>query len=510
MPIMLPNRNIMKTSVLIILMLTLAVPLFAQSVHAVKNSDGTTTAHLEVSNQKIASWPISFPPLLNMVNTAIPEPAAPAASLFNWSLKFTASGKVFKDVSFADDHTGYIVTELGAVYKTMNGGDNWTSVMNLGFPYYWYGVHALSPDTVVIAGFNNQAPTAQGVIRWSYDGGTTWQPNINLAVPVSGVGWLDRVHFFNADTGIVFNSFSGGAWVTANGGKDSASWNYVIINSDQAWFAGNIDADIPGKLYATGIHLARSQDYGLTWNSGDCADQVFDGGVDFLDADDNFGWTGGGQISTPVTGWIHRTTDGGSSWSGRLQTFTYPIRALSFFNASTGLALGGNVYSEAGGIYSSPDSGYTWNLDMNTAAEMFSMDYKFISADSMDVWCVGSTGGSTGYKGKLYKARTVNLITGISTNQGNTMSRAMLDQNHPNPFSETTTIGFYLPRTSTVTLKVFNLFGSKIITLCDGIKLQGYHSVTLQGQDLPDGIYWYRLQAGDQTETRKLIIGKQD
>ena len=499
----------MKSSIILILISMLAGPLFAQTASVEKNSDGTTAVTLEANGQKIASCPTSLPSLLNLGNTDVPEPGKPASSLFNWSLKFTAIGKVFKDVSFADDHTGYIVTELGAVYKTVNGGDNWTSVMNLGFPYYWYGVHALTPDTVVIAGFNNQAPTAQGVIRWSYDGGSTWQPNLNLPIPVSGVGWLDKVHFFSADTGIVFNSFSGGAWVTVNGGKDSASWNYVIINSDQAWFAGNIDADLPGKLYATGIHFAQSQDFGITWTSGPCADQTFDGGVDFLDSDSQLGWTGGGQISAPVSGWIHRSTDGGMSWSGRLQTFSYPIRALSFFNASTGLALGGNVYSEAGGIYSTPDSGYTWNLEMNTAAEMFALDYKIISADSMDIWCVGSTGGGTGYKGKLYKARTVNLVTGIKTNPGITMNQARLDQNTPNPFSESTIIGFYIPRTSRITLKLFNLFGSEVMTLSDGIRAPGYNTVTLSSQNLPDGIYYYRLQAGNQIETRKLIIMKQ-
>ena len=499
----------MKTSIILILVSMMAGPLFAQTARVEKNIDGTRVVTLEANGQKIASCPTSFPSLLDLNNTSPAEPLKPASSLFNWSLKFTAIGKVFKDVSFADDHTGYIVTELGAVYKTVNGGDNWTSVMNLGFPYYWYGVHALTPDTVVIAGFNNQAQTAQGVIRWSYDGGSTWQPNLNLPIPVSGVGWLDKVHFFSADTGIVFNSFSGGAWVTVNGGKDSASWNYVIINSDQAWFAGNVDFDSPGKLSATGIHLAQSQDFGLSWTSGPCADQTFDGGVDFLDSDSQLGWTGGGQISSPVTGWIHRTTDGGLNWSGRLQTFPFPIRALTFFNASTGLALGGNVYSEAGGIYSTPDSGYTWNLEMNTAAEMFALDYKIISADSMDVWCVGSTGGSTGYKGKLYKARTVNLVTGIKANQGNAMNQARLDQNNPNPFSESTAIGFYVPRTSRITIKLFNLFGTEIMTLCDGIRPPGSNTVTFSSQNLPSGIYYYRLQAGDHTETRKMVIRKQ-
>jgi len=389
----------MKRLTSILILSFIAGYVHAQVAGIIMNTDGTKNVSLERGGLKVASFPASFSSASGGANGVMPgntEPGRLTTSLFDWKLKFTATGKVFKDVSFADDHTGYIVTELGSVYKTVNGGDSWTSVMNLGFPYYWYGVYALTPDTVVIAGFNDQAPTAQGVIRWSYNGGSSWQPNIVLAIPFSGVGWLDRVHFYGADTGIVLNSLSGGAWITTTGGKDSASWNYISINTDQAWFAGNIDFDSQGKVSATGIHLAESLDYGQTWTSGPCADQTFDGGVDFLGSDRQLGWTGGGQISAPVSGWIHRTTDGGISWSGRLQTFPYPIRAVTFFNASTGLALGGNVYSEAGGIYSTPDSGYTWNLEVNTAAEMFAFDYKIISADSMDVWCVGSTGGSTG------------------------------------------------------------------------------------------------------------------
>jgi photosystem II stability/assembly factor-like uncharacterized protein len=100
-----------------------------------------------------------------------------------WTLKFSAPGKVFKDVSFANADVGYIVTELGVVYKSVDGGDSWTSVMNLGFPYYWYGVHALSPDTVVISGFNNQGAITEGVIRWTFDGGTTWGSDIVLNIP---------------------------------------------------------------------------------------------------------------------------------------------------------------------------------------------------------------------------------------------------------------------------------------------------------------------------------------
>jgi hypothetical protein len=425
-----------------------------------------------------------------------------------WIMKFSAANKVFKDISFADSEVGYIVTELGAVYKSTNGGDNWTSVMNLGFPYYWYGVHALSPDTVVIAGFNNQAPITGGVVRWTYNGGASWEPEINLNIPVSAVGWLDHVHFFNADTGIVMNSFSGGCWYTATGGRDAASWSYVTINPDMAWFAGNIDAMPSGKVYAAGMHMAISNDFGINWTSGPHADPVFDGGIDYLDDNILFGCTGGGQISAPVSGWIHRTIDGGAMWGERLMTFPYPIRALHFLDESRGWAVGGNLYDEAGGIYITEDGGLTWNLEVSTAAEMFSMEFREVSPDSTDIWCVGSTGGSTGFTGKLYKKRIGTILAEIGSIPGANAGRVTLNQNYPNPFSHSTTITCNIRETVHMTIKLLDVCGKEILTLTEGIQQPGLKTFNLDGSRLPEGIYFYRLQTDYISETRKLILSR--
>jgi photosystem II stability/assembly factor-like uncharacterized protein len=414
--------------------------IFAQYVD-VHTQDGVRFVELAASGVILtapSSGITAFSRQQNTFDNGFDSPAG-----FNWVLKFTASGRVFKDVSFANTQVGYIVTELGAVYKTTDGGDNWTVKMNLGFPYYWYGVYALSPDTVVISGFNNQGSINTGVVRWSMNGGDNWSTDIILRIP-SGVGWLDKIHFFNQNTGIVMASFSGGVHYTTTGGKDTTSWHYVQVNTDLAWFAGNIDAQASGRMYATGIHLARSTNYGLNWVSGPSADNVFDGGVDFLDDNNLLGWTGGGQISSPVSGWTHRTTDGGVSWSGRQFTFPYPVRAVKFFNDSLGLAVGGNLLQELGGIYSTSNGGLNWNLDINTSAEMFSVEWERISPDSIDVWCAGSTGGTTGYTGKLYKAR-VHLVTAIVNKSNEIPGRFHLYQNYPNPFNPVTKIKFDVP-----------------------------------------------------------------
>jgi hypothetical protein len=342
------SKLIMRKSILFFVLLACSSFIINAQEHSIQFSgDDLKIITLQSDNSDFARMPASKPGDVNTANS----PDTKTANDRGWTLKFSASGKVFKDVSFADPQTGYIVTELGSVYKSTDGGDHWSSVMNIGFPYYWYGVCALTPDTAVISGFNNQGGITEGVVRWTYNGGQSWSSDIVLQIPVQAVGWLDCIHFFNADTGIVINSFSGGAWYTLNGGKDAASWTYVLINPDMAWFSGNIDAQASGLVYASGMHLAESADFGQTWTSGPQIDPVFDGGVDFLDADNAFGWTGGGQISAPVEGWIHRTTDGGQSWSGRLQTFPYPIRSLHFLDELRGWAVGGNLYDEAGGIY---------------------------------------------------------------------------------------------------------------------------------------------------------------
>ncbi|MCI0448874.1 MAG: T9SS type A sorting domain-containing protein [Chlorobi bacterium] len=430
---------------------------------------------------------------------------------FNWILKFTAPNRVFKDVSFVNTQVGYIVTELGGVYKTTNGGDNWVSVMNLGFPYYWYGVDAISEDTVIISGFNNQGPINSGVVRWTLNGGVTWTQDIILRRQGSGVGWLDKVHFFTSLRGIVFNALSGACFTTTTGGKDTSSWSFSVINTDGAWIAGNIDAMPSGRVYATGIHFATSTNFGVSWVSGPSADNVFDGGVDFLDNNILFGWTGGGQISNPVSGWTHKTTDGGISWGPRQMVFPYPIRAVKFFNQNTGFAVGGNLFQEAGGIYSTSNGGLNWNLDISTSAEMFSLDYKAVSADSMDIWCVGSTGGGGGYTGKLYKARMQNLV-GINVIGTSIPQQFKLYQNYPNPFNPTTRISFDIPvgvaYMRPVQMKVYNVSGQEIETLVNQELSPGSYEVKFDASRFSSGVYFYSLRAGSYNEVKKMIVLK--
>jgi enterochelin esterase family protein len=81
-----------------------------------------------------------------------------------------------------------------------------------------------------------------------------------------------------------------------------------------------------------------------------------------------------------------------------------------------------------------------------------------------------------------------------------------LQQNYPNPFNPSTTIRYALAQGGHVSLKIFNLNGQEIATLVDGKQNAGEHLIHWHADSLPSGIYFYRLQAGEKLETRKMIL----
>jgi hypothetical protein len=82
----------------------------------------------------------------------------------------------------------------------------------------------------------------------------------------------------------------------------------------------------------------------------------------------------------------------------------------------------------------------------------------------------------------------------------------ILYQNHPNPFNPSTAIRFSLPTSGNVSLKVFNMLGEEVATLVTGHRDAGTHLVQWDASGQPSGVYFYRLQAGEFTETRKLLL----
>ena len=83
-----------------------------------------------------------------------------------------------------------------------------------------------------------------------------------------------------------------------------------------------------------------------------------------------------------------------------------------------------------------------------------------------------------------------------------------LAQNYPNPFNPTTVISFQLPVTSRTTLRIYDVLGREVVTLVDEVRPAGTYTLRWDAAQNSSGIYFYRLQAGNFTATKKLVLLK--
>jgi len=95
------------------------------------------------------------------------------------------------------------------------------------------------------------------------------------------------------------------------------------------------------------------------------------------------------------------------------------------------------------------------------------------------------------------------------TNQAkNTPHSFTLFQNSPNPFNPTTTIGYAVPKSGQVKLQVFNQIGQRVATLVNEHQVAGSYKIDFNAKELPSGLYFYRMEAGDFSKTVKMILMK--
>ncbi len=89
-----------------------------------------------------------------------------------------------------------------------------------------------------------------------------------------------------------------------------------------------------------------------------------------------------------------------------------------------------------------------------------------------------------------------------------TLDEFALEQNFPNPFNPTTTIGYVLKEKSNAKLILLNAIGEEITVLVNEEQDKGFHKVDFNAANLPSGVYFYRLQAGSFAETKKMLLLK--
>jgi hypothetical protein len=197
-------------------------------------------------------------------------------------------------------------------------------------------------------------------------------------------------------------------------------------------------------------------------------------------------------------GGIFRSVDNGDSWTQINSGLTCTdVRAITF-TADNYIFAGTGV----GGVYRSLDNGDSWT---QVNAGLTNININSIIADKNDFLFAGSDGRG------IFK--TIEPITGIKETVNPQNRPFSLDQNYPNPFSQSTTINFELLNQCDVNLFIFDAFGQKVSTLIDENLKPGNYSVVWDGcgadeTELSTGLYFYRFESNDNVETRQMVFLK--
>jgi hypothetical protein len=154
------------------------------------------------------------------------------------------------------------------------------------------------------------------------------------------------------------------------------------------------------------------------------------------------------------------------------------------------------------------------NLSMTNGTITILFNYIAPATAGLDtIWSTGlatnSNGGSSGDEWNWSANRQVyvKLPTGVNST-GSEIREFRLMQNFPNPFNPETVIRFDIPQAGNVALSIYDASGKKVNELVNEHRYAGSYAVTFSGGDLPSGVYYCRLEAGEYSQTMKMMLLK--
>jgi hypothetical protein len=239
----------------------------------------------------------------------------------------------------------------------------------------------------------------------------------------------------------------------------------------------------------------------------------------------------GTDLYAGTEGGVFRSTNGGANWTSENEGLT----------TSEVLALavkGSNLFAgtKGGRLYLSEDKGDTWTpVDSGLGGEDIlsfatSGNSLFAGTGGGGVYLTSNNGASwshvnEGLGGIIYSLTIADgdlyagthgssvwrrplseMITSAERISGEHPSVYALSRNYPNPFNPTTKIHFTIVNRHLTRVNVFDLLGRTVATLVNEVKAPGTYTVEFDGSDLPSGVYFYRLQAGNFAQTRKMML----
>ena len=358
----------------------------------------------------------------------------------------------------------------GPVYTTMyaGNGDAWDtefSGYNGSYTLYYAGTEATN-HAVLIVGWDNTLVHAGGTGGWIVK--NSW-----------GTGWGDNGYFT-----IAYGSANIGQWSSFTGGWKDFNANETISFYDEAGWTTEYGA---GSTTSWGL-----ASYTPTEN-------VYLMRVDF--------WTT--DITTDVDVYIYDSFNG-SSLSGLLASqldlsYTEAGYHSVLLDAPPEITSGNEIFAVV--KYTNASYGYPIAVDVVGPAEP---GKTYMSINGSTWYDMG-----TDYNVDVaVRIRTVpTFAVSVEDDEDGLPDGFSLENNYPNPFNPGTTIRYSIGYTTDVELKVYNVLGQEIVTLVNDIKAPGDYTVRWngldsEGREVVSGIYFYKLETGLYSETKKMILLK--
>jgi photosystem II stability/assembly factor-like uncharacterized protein len=386
----------------------------------------------------------------------------------------------------------------------------------------------------------------EGVIMFSGNGGTSWEiQNSKVSTSIEEVFFLNELLGWALTYELTGTNIQSKILKTSNGGNEWIANDFrkenVILTT--IYFIDSLKGWIGSKPFS----LSFTTDAGLNWIEAN----VDTGGFasfpinKIMFSTPKYGFAVGGLIDNAGVVW--QSINGGNSWkafgiapdkfddfvfldstsaltlSADIENF-YPIGVLNFDLLESRWdykvldiygrvsALGKRSQNEIWATVSndinfllSKDSGKSWS-SIPTPDSSTIFDIAF--ADSLH----GIAVGTDGFIFKYVPDHSVN----IEEEQVKILNKFVLEQNYPNPFNPSTKIRYSVPlniknQISKIVLKVYDVLGNEIATLVNEEQTSGVHEIEFNTEwnnrkAIASGIYFYRLQAGSYSETKKMIL----
>jgi hypothetical protein len=317
------------------------------------------------------------------------------------------------------------------------------------------------------AAVTTQAPFFEDYVSFatSTNGGTTWNISNNV-FDVNGIlGTLSQ------KGGIRVNGLPRMVIDKSSGVKNG--WLYVVTTDKNISPAGS-DPD---------IILHRSTDAGQTWSSGIRVNQdlLNNGKVQYfpaIDIDNNgviniIYYDDRNTSSDSAEVFLSRSTDGGNTFSDVVLS-DHRFKPKPVFGGSS------NYQGDYISLISNNNKLYAYWMD----------DYSGI----YQIW-----------------SKIIDISTEVDDGNNKIINaNYYLSNNYPNPFNPETTIEFYLPKSSNVSIKVYDITGKEILNLLDEYKNAGNHKTVFNSSlyNLSSGVYFYRIIAGGFNQTKSMVLLK--